>query len=175
MKLIAITGEKGKGKSTLIRYLLDELKNKSFEIEGFLSLPLIENNELMGFNLLQLHTNKIIPLARINLESSIQTKRFGFYNDAFNSQFEIIHSNNKSKKILFLDEIGILELKDLGWHNLVLDIKSQSYKGVVLVIRKSSFYELTKKYKFNYDLLVDLDCNNFDRDILIHTIINNLN
>jgi len=174
MKIIAITGEKRTGKSTLIRHIKDDLKNNSIELDGLLSLPVIENDQLEGFDLLQLKTNQAIPLARSGLESSVKTARFGFFSDAFNCQLQIVHSNNKAKTILLLDEIGILELRDLGWHNLVLDIKSKQYKGVVLVIRKSSFYELTKKYNLKYDLLVDLDSTDISLEMLKDRVINYL-
>lgn len=174
MKLIAITGEKRTGKSTLIRYIKEDLKNYAVELDGLLSLPVIENDELAGFDLLQVKTNQTIPLARTGLESNVRTARFGFYDDAFNCQMQIVRSETKAKTVLLLDEIGILELKDLGWHNLVLDLTNKQYKVVVLVIRKSSFYELTKKYNLKYDFLVDLDSTDISLEMLKQEVINYL-
>jgi len=172
MKLIAITGEKRTGKSTLTYGIMDELRKKSFVIDGFLSLSVVEDNELIGFDLLILSTNQTTPLARKKLNSTIKTAQFGFYSEVFDYQNRIIQSINKSNKIIFLDEIGILELKDFGWHNLVLDIKLKEYKGVILVIRKSCFFELTKKYNLKYDLLVDLDSTDISLEMLKRRVIN---
>lgn len=174
MKTIAITGEKRTGKSTLIRSIKDAIENNLVVIDGLLSLPVIENDYLVGFDLLHISTNRAIPLARTGIDTAIKTSRFGFLPEAFHLQYQIIKSQNKTNTILLLDEVGILELKDLGWHNLVLDIKSRAYKGVVLVIRKSSFYELTKKYELKFDFLVDLDSTDFDLEMLKQRIINYL-
>ncbi len=172
MKTIAITGEKRTGKSTLIRAIKEKLQETSNQIDGLLSLPVIENDELLGFDILHLRSNSIVPLARKGLQSEISTARFGFYPNSFSIQNRIINSNNNFRTILLLDEIGILELRDLGWHNLILDIKSQNYKGVVLVIRKSSFFDIIKKYHLKFDIIVDLDSTDFSLDMLLARLTN---
>lgn len=172
MKLIAITGEKRTGKSTLIHQIMDELKNKSVAIDGFLSLPVIVNDKNEGFDLFRISTNQTIPLARIGINSSIQTSNFGFFAEVFDYQNDIINLENKRNTILLLDEIGILELRDLGWHRLILDIGQKVYKAVVLVIRKSAFFEITKKYNLNIDFLIDLDSIDFSLDMLSKRVIN---
>jgi nucleoside-triphosphatase THEP1 len=172
MKIIAITGEKRTGKSSLINNIFVELNKKSLNIDGFLSLPVIVNDKHNGFDLFQIKPNLTIPLARVGIESSIQTANFGFYVDAFDYQHKIINSEKKLNTILLLDEIGILELRDLGWHSLVLDIRSKAYKSVILVIRKNAFFEITKKYNLKYDFIVDLDTTDISLDMLSQRIIN---
>jgi len=172
MKIIAITGEKRTGKSTLIHQVMDELKSKSVILDGFMSLPVIVKENHEGFDLLRINTNETIPLARVGIESSIKTANFGFYVDAFDYQHKIINSEKKLNTILLLDEIGILELRDLGWHSLVLDIRSKAYKSVILVIRKNAFFEITKKYNLKYDFIVDLDTTDISLDMLSQRIIN---
>lgn len=172
MKTIAITGEKRTGKSTLIKAIKEGLHDKSINIDGLLSLPVIENNQLIGFDLLQIKFNKIVPLARKGLVSTINTAKFGFYKDAFDSQFNIIQSNTKTSTVCLLDEIGILEMRDLGWHNLILDLKYANYRGAVIVIRKSSFNDILRKYNLKFDIVVDLDCTDVSLEMLVTRLIN---
>lgn len=157
MKLVAITGTRGSGKSTLIQQIKEELLQSSIAVDGLLTFSVFLEGKFVGLDVLRIKTNQVVPFARVGLESDIKTKHFGFYTEALNMQFAIIGSTDKSNTVILLDEIGILELRDLGWHHLLLDISQRHYKAVVLVVRKNLFYELTKKYKLRYDLLVDLN------------------
>lgn len=171
MKLVAVTGAKRSGKSTLVQQVKDELLQNSVNIDGLLTFNVFAEDKFVGLDLLRIKTNEIVPFARIGLESSIRTMQFGFYPDAFNMQFDILCKTYKSDTVVLLDEIGILELKDMGWHPLMLDISEGHYKSVVLVVRKSIFYELTKKYNLRYDLLVDLDSTDFNLQTLKQRIV----
>jgi len=172
MKLIAITGEKQTGKTTLIQLVMEEFKDKHITVCGFINVPIINNNKLEGFDVLDLGTNQKHPLARAGLQTLIKTAKFGFYENVFKFQFNLIYSETKSKSIVLLDEIGILELKNLGWHKLVLDISSKNYKSALIVIRKSIFFELTKKYNLKYNFIIDLDSNDLNFEMLKQRIVN---
>ncbi len=171
MKVVAITGGKKSGKSTLIRQIKEDLLIRPIEVDGLLTYEVFQGESLVGLDLLHIKTNELLPLARIGFESSIKTQRFGFYPEAFDIQLSILSLINKPETIILLDEIGVLELRDLGWHPLMVDISQKRYKAVILVLRKNIFCELTKKYNLRYDLLVDLDSTDFNLETLKQRIV----
>lgn len=171
MKFVAITGAKKSGKSTLMRQIKEDLLVLPIEVDGLLTYEVFEGESLVGLDLLRIKTNEVLPLARIGFESNIRTQSFGFYPEAFNIQFSIINQINKLNTTLLLDEIGVLEIRDLGWHPLMVDISQRRYQAVIVVLRKNLFCELTKKYNLRYDLLVDLDSTDFNLATLKQRIV----
>jgi len=134
--MIIITGDVQSGKSTFAMELAMHLVQKKQKIAGIIAKGLWKDNLRSGFNLIDLSTNQQVPLARrkIKFKKSHVTP-FDFFEDGMD-----FGANALDKKkccfsnIIFIDEIGKLELIGFGWASLLnplLTIKSATHIWIV--------------------------------------------
>lgn len=116
---ILITGPPRCGKSTLIRKLIDRLKEK-YMLYGFLTPEVRKNGKRIGFDIKDINSSKIIPLARkgnYNSEFTLGSyKVFIEKFDTFLSKSMVTlrgikgDPNHSKPSLLIIDEIGKMEL-----------------------------------------------------------------
>lgn len=102
-KNIFISGPIGAGKSTAINKALQLLNVK---YGGFVTKPLIYNNSLKGFKIIDLLTNAEAEIARFDEEYLIHPVMDGFENLGVKAVENAIKENCE---IVIMDELGFLE------------------------------------------------------------------
>jgi nucleoside-triphosphatase THEP1 len=64
--IILITGQPSSGKSTMVRKIVDELRQNGWKnTKGFYTSEIRESNNRIGFDIHDLSNEKVTPLARI--------------------------------------------------------------------------------------------------------------
>ena len=124
------------------------------DVGGFLS-----PDEDEGRVILRLRDRHIIPFeVEESAAAVIRVGRFNFLEAAFAESANWTMEDAKSEDIRFvvLDELGKLELKDEGYHDLILDLLKidWSNKNLILVIRDFLLDELVSKYGLQSAALV---------------------
>ncbi|XP_055603344.1 cancer-related nucleoside-triphosphatase homolog [Uranotaenia lowii] len=115
MSLILITGMPGVGKTTIMRNLGSELRNRSIPFDGFYTEELRgTSGERCGFDIITFDGRKA-PLARLSgtVKDAPAKNRVGRYTVCV-PEFESLALpalGNRSANLLLLDEIGKMELK----------------------------------------------------------------
>ncbi len=124
LKRIIITGQKQSGKSTLAAQLADALKKQKIKIAGIIAQGIWENNRRVGFDLINLKTGQSFPLARrIKTPDKNAVTCFKFFKTGLDAGFFALSLDQcKDADIIFVDEIGKLEIKKLGWSNLLFSV-----------------------------------------------------
>ena len=124
---ILITGPPRCGKSTLISKLIDYYNNeKNYTIHGFLTPEIRERGNRIGFNIVDIYTEKISQLARVG---DFKTKyKLGKYN-VFIQEFDKYIEDNlsleeKTIDLMIIDEIGRMELFSNKFQNFIKNIFS---------------------------------------------------
>jgi nucleoside-triphosphatase THEP1 len=113
-KNILITGMPKSGKSTLLKKVISGLENKV----GFVTNEIRENGERIGF---EIETNLVekVTLADVSFQTDFQvSKYFVDVNNLDKIIPKVSEFNNEN--ILFLDEIGQMQLFSENFKNLVL-------------------------------------------------------
>ncbi|HKK90867.1 MAG TPA: nucleoside-triphosphatase [Desulfobacteraceae bacterium] len=116
-KRIIITGEKQSGKSTLATHLALFLQQQHLTVSGFIARGLWQGNTRTGFDLVDLETGKVFDLARRNpFAGREEPTGFRFMEPGISAGTAALEKAlHQSSDVLFIDEIGKLEIDGLGW------------------------------------------------------------
>ncbi|MFH1253719.1 MAG: nucleoside-triphosphatase [Candidatus Uhrbacteria bacterium] len=154
-KNILITGMPKSGKSTLLKKVISGLENKI----GFVTNEVRENGERIGFEI-ETHLGEKSTLASVNFQTDFRVSKF-FVN--VNNLDEMIPkvSEFNNENLLFLDEIGQMELFSENFKNLVLKyLDSPNTCIATIKVWDNEFIEQIKKR--NDVILVEITEENRD-------------
>lgn len=142
---IIVTGRKGEGKSTFCWQLLKYLYIQGIKAGGVITLQ----NDKKSFYLVSLDSK--IPFEANENENFIPIGNFRIHKENMEKAISTIRSDLDCD-FLFLDEIGLLELRGKGYYS-ILDVVISRKKSNVLVVKKKildefqDLYPLTKSYQ----------------------------
>jgi nucleoside-triphosphatase len=134
-RLILWTGPKHCGKTTSASHLTQAALSEGFNVAGVLEPSLYENSKLLGFDILDLQTQKRAPLARCKSNHN-KTGPFKFtaeglkLGDTILSAKATIHAD-----LIIVDEFGPLELKGQGWRKNIDSLLASGNHIILLVVR----------------------------------------
>lgn len=165
--MIIISGNKNEGKTTQIKRVVSYLKQKGIAIGGFYSEKVLENNTLVGYDIVMVDTNKSYPFLRLKGEET-QQKIGCFYIDGFTlaeGVKQLKKAIDNKVKTIFIDEVGKLELNNQGW-TIAVEKLINNYKGkIILAIRSNFVNEIIKKWKFEEVYQYGISENDFKKII----------
>lgn len=121
--IIGVTGPKGAGKSSVLIRLVEFLSSQGLSLGGIISQSDVKNGSRTGYLLRTVADNQVYPLAAIDDAASNgdpkpgmrRYARFLFHEDALVRGNQAI-LDGLSADCLFVDEIGLWETYDGGWH-----------------------------------------------------------
>ncbi len=138
---ILITGPPRCGKSTLIYKLINELQ-VDFKIHGFLSPEKRKGGKRIGFDLKDINTGLIVPLAKIgDFNTGFKLGRYNIFIDEFNtflnetllSDFNNVNTKDNLNTIFFIDEIGKMELYSLIFQDIIKKIYKSRFSVIATI------------------------------------------
>ena len=143
-----VTGKINSGKTTqmLARYLNNPIG------DGFISLKTMKDGRVMKYDLLQLSNNHETPfvvheLDLLNQEVATQLGPYCFLKEGLDDvEKRIEQMIQKSVEPIYLDEIGVLELKGQGFSNILKKLVA-SKLDLVLSIRQDLIEEVKRQFK----------------------------
>ncbi len=152
-----ISGSVGQGKSLFCSRLADLLIAKNVKIGGIISRRIVENDSTIGYDLIEIDTHKEIPFLRLRTdENEAGIGKFTFVGDVVEQGNRIIRRYIGSNSVIFVDEVGRLELKNGGWHDALTEILP-GFKGVlVMSVRKDYVEEVIEKYGITRFQIIDI-------------------
>ena len=107
---IAVTGDPGSGKTTLIRRAVDALRN-DLRIGGIYTSELREGRERAGFTVVDIATGRSGVMARVNAPSDVQVGRYGVDVASFESvAVPALREARASSDLVVVDEVAPMEL-----------------------------------------------------------------
>lgn len=125
IKKILITGPPRCGKSTLISKLIDYYKNKkNYVIYGFLTPEVKMGGTRIGFDILDIYSGNISPLARVgDFKTKYKLGKYAVFIEEFDNYIEkYLNLKGKRVNIIIIDEIGKMELFSKKFLNFVKNI-----------------------------------------------------
>jgi nucleoside-triphosphatase len=141
-KLILWTGKKHSGKTTSVANLVKIARHEGFIVAGLLAPSIYHNDELFGFDAIDLHSETRVPLARR------KTGQFTFLADGLKfGNTALCKAAIKSADLVIVDEFGPLELKGQLWRRNVDSLLTSSSALILLVVRQELADKVQRIYK----------------------------
>jgi nucleoside-triphosphatase THEP1 len=144
-----VTGKINSFKTTrlLEHYQLEQIG------DGFIAKKIMHHKQVHSYNLVQLSNKKEIPFIIRDIYDD-ETKPiiyklgpYHFYKDAFDFLEETIDGFIKTGvSPIYLDEISILELEDLGYHQILKKLLEKRI-DLCLVVREDLLDRVIEKYQ----------------------------
>jgi nucleoside-triphosphatase THEP1 len=146
-EVIIITGNINSGKTTMMEKLYENEKTKGKSPIGIIARGVFRGKAKVGFDVVNLSTGNSMPLARIGREirGGFSVGKFTFSNEGLEFARKAL-LNSKYSDVVFIDEMGPLELEDKGYANCLKTLLDSRYIiRSYFVIRKKKFF--SKEFK----------------------------
>jgi nucleoside-triphosphatase THEP1 len=157
--VVIITGNIGQGKSTFTKNLSEKLKRQQIYVEGFYSLGIHQDEERVGFDLVDLSSGERQAIARKTPQKGwISYGHYYFDPTVFQKAGEELLNKAKSKPgLVVIDEVGPLELSDSGWSFVIEQLCFESSQPMLWVVRKSLVQKAARKWNVGNVFIFTLD------------------
>jgi nucleoside-triphosphatase len=151
---IGVTGEKGIGKSTALRKVLEKFSQKPL---GFVTKPIKERDAFRGFEIVDLFDGASHPIAYFDEKNSIHPILEGFETVGVSALSHAL----KYGDVILMDELGFLENDAMNFKNMVFKVL-ESDKLVFCVIKaeRNDFLETVSN---KMDRIFTIDRENRDK------------
>ncbi len=147
-KIYILAEEKGSGKSTSLYNLAVKYPGK---VSGIVT-PLNEG----GRYFFLIENNEFIPLETDRAENALKVGRFYFRKEAFAKAADSLKFLPGGDKLIILDEIGPLELREEGFYSLLRTILRREEFKLLLAVRKYFLNEILEKFGISEFAMVSL-------------------
>lgn len=152
-----VTGKINSYKTTRLKKYYDMTKIG----DGFIALKTMKDNLVYKYDLIQLSNGEVIPFIirdtfdDLKKEVLYQLGPYHFYKEAFEIVEEKIEEFIiKGIEPIFLDEISLLELNDLGFSQVLKRLLDKKI-DLCLVIREDLLDKVLTKFKIkNYEIII---------------------
>ncbi|KPL72029.1 hypothetical protein ADN00_16205 [Ornatilinea apprima] len=155
--VLIITGWRGAGKTSLCQMVVEQARQRGWDVAGVISLPVLEKSVKTGIEIIAIRSNERRLLARSTAlaNTTLQTHAWAF--DPVNMQWgnEILKSAVPCD-LLMVDELGPLEFeRQQGWLEGLRALDSGQFKLALVVIRP----ELVAQARSRWPQAVELQIN----------------
>ncbi|MDD2564446.1 MAG: nucleoside-triphosphatase, partial [Salinivirgaceae bacterium] len=157
-KIFIISGNINEGKTTFVKALIERFKKSETPIFGLYSEKQICNNSLEGYDIVSIPENVTAPFLRIKQTSeSLNYGRFSIINDGLEYGREILRkAGTGSANIIIVDEIGKMEIENIGWAKEMENLINEQDKHLILTIRAKFVDAIIEKWKITNHTIFEL-------------------
>ena len=147
-KIFIITGSVGQGKTTYIKNLFDFLRKNNLDVGGIISERVITISQTTGYDLVNIETGEKKPFLRQNEEcGSERIGRFTICPEGLTMGNTVLSSLVlRENKIVIIDEVGLLELRNRGWHDCINELLTKSKNHILFSVRDIYVDEVKNKW-----------------------------
>jgi len=132
---ILLVGGIGSGKTSTGLRLLSLLRQSGVAPGGFLAPRIMEEDETVGYSLIDVTTNATHPFASL-VPDDIPVGRFFISEESLSSADHMLASALRETLVIFIDEVGRLELSDRGHASSVRHVLASPRQVVpILLVR----------------------------------------
>lgn len=150
MEIVLVTGKVNSGKTTLMKKLVEQESLKGNFPTGVIACSVFKDGGKIGFNAIDLSTGNSKPLARVSNE--INEIKYGFSVGRFifsNKSFDFAKKTLlkfKPNGVVFLDEVGPLELKGKGYAECLKKLLDSEINRFYISVRNECLAKVRQKF-----------------------------
>jgi len=148
-KIFIIRGSRNEGKTAFAKKIIDELKRKNIPVGGILSLKVIEDSQLIGYDIVDIETGDTEVFLRVNEESwKEKIGKFHINPKGLEMGLAILNpARLTDKKLVVIDEIGLLELENKGWAGCLQELLIASKYNIMITVRDIYVDDVINRWK----------------------------
>jgi len=143
-RCIVIHGQIGAGKTRLAQRLAAALKERELRVGGIISPRILNGRNTIGYQVHDIETGEERLFAKLD-PPGIPIGKFYLLEDAVDFAHTAIARTAKTSQVVFLDEVGRLELAGKG-HAIALRTLLQSNTIPVLFVRTAFVEKITEAF-----------------------------
>ena len=142
--VLILTGTVHSGKTSLLCQLSRELKKLGIGVDGFLSLAVFKSRKRIGYDLLDLNTETVVPFIR--RQGALNCPTVGPYYIQPEILAEAMRKivGHQTRDLLIVDEVGPLEIRGEGLWPALSSILSRPALRCLLVARRGILEDLRR-------------------------------
>jgi nucleoside-triphosphatase THEP1 len=147
LEVIIVTGKVNSGKTTILEKLVSDEKSKGISPTGIIARGVLEGETKVGFDVRDLSSGSSMPLARIGkmADHGFSVGKYSFSTHAFKfAQRAIL--NFRRMGVVFLDEVGPLELNNEGYANCLRALLESDISRLYVAVRSDFLPEFSSKF-----------------------------
>ena len=145
-KIFIVTGEKEEGKTSSLVEVIDKLKGAGVSVGGFISPRIIVDGKTIGYYLEGvLDGRRQILMTETEQNGFQKIGRFWLDPNVIKRVTSTIEEQALSPSVIFIDEVGRLELEGRGWDEVLRSLLLTNVV-VVIAVRKAFVDEILKYY-----------------------------
>jgi nucleoside-triphosphatase THEP1 len=157
-KVFIINGSVSEGKTSFAKNLVEILESNNIAVGGFLSERVMSDTHTIGYDLVDIETKDSEILLRDNDKYGMEKiGRFAINLKGFEKGIKILSSSRiLEKRLVVIDEVGSLELKDKGWSESINGLIKASNNHILITVRDSLTEEVIHKYNFSQPVVYNV-------------------
>ena len=150
-QVLIITGGRDDGKTRNLISIIDELKSRDVSVAGIYSPKVIENNIIIGYDIMDILYNERIPFLRKN--EALDFEKIGSYSiipeGLERGRQALEQALEADVNLIIIDEVGRLEMRDKGWGPAINDILKKPDQKVIMTVRREFVEKVIGKWSIN--------------------------
>ncbi len=147
-KIFIISGSIGQGKTTQVQKIIEKLKMENIPVSGIFSPRIMENNTTVGYDIVDIATNKREKFLRKTGDRSFsKIGHYSIFPDGIKTgENALTVSKDNKGRIVVIDEVGRLELKDMGWSKNIDDLLNSTDNNLIFTVRDTYTEQVILKW-----------------------------
>lgn len=150
-KVYIICGDVGEGKTTFIKKMIDVFRKNGIPAGGIFSEREMSGTETTGYNIVDIDTSDTEIFLRTGEQGD--TNKIGKYTinpSGLKKGIEILTSPTiTEKKIVIIDEIGMLELNNGGWSQCLDSLVRHPGISLIITVREKFVSRIVQRWKID--------------------------
>ena len=136
-QIFVVKGKVGSGKTSVIKELIENFKSKNITIGGIYTQKIFENDERIGYDVVDIKTNTAETFLRTNHCSNCEKiGMFSIFAQGVEQGKQSLNpENTEGDQLVVIDEVGMLELKGKGWAKNLEQLVQSGKKHLLIVVR----------------------------------------
>jgi nucleoside-triphosphatase THEP1 len=147
-KVFIITGTIRGGKTTFTKKLIEYFRSNNINPGGILSERVLTGSVTTGYDIADIETGLKEDFLRQNVGGGDgRIGRFTICDKGLSKGRDILNSLvDHDKKLVIIDEVGLLEIKDKGWSECINSLLKKSSNHILMTVRDIYVDEVIKKW-----------------------------
>ncbi len=147
-RVFIVSGSRSEGKTTFTKKITDELKIHNVAVGGILSARVMQETVTGGYNLVDIENGKTEIFLRQDEEAwTEKIGKFRINPKGIEMGAAILNPERLfDKKLVVIDEIGMLELDNKGWSGCLQELIKASKNHILITVRDTLIREVIEKW-----------------------------